>query len=117
MNNLKNLRKSKNLSQSEVAKIINKTTSAYGYYEVERNEPDLQSLIKLADYYDVSIDFLVGRPRPFDFPIVATDIQKKLINYILTLDDSLCEKIEAYAYGINDGKKDQQKIQGIFGGK
>ncbi len=117
MKNLKELRQQKHKTQLELAIDLNLPRTKYARYESGESDPSLDTLKKIADYFDVSIDFLVGRPRPFDFPIVATEIQKQLINHILTLDDSLCEKIEAYACGLNDGKKDQQKIQNSFGGK
>ena len=115
--NLKKIRQNHGKTQLEVSNAINITQFTYSNYENEKTEPNIETLKKLADYYDVSIDFLVGRPRPFDFPVVATDTQKALINHILQLDDSLCEKIDAYAYGLDDGKKDQQKAKDSLGGK
>jgi len=113
---LKSLRVSINLTQAELAKIINKTTAAYGFYEIGRNEPDLATIRKLADYFDVSLDFLIGRPHPHDLPMVATQVQRELINHILQLDDSLCEKVEAYICGLDDGKKQQQQtISNLMG--
>ena len=55
---LKKLRLDNNFTQEEIAKIINKSAVAYGYYESGRNEPDLQTLIKLADLYQITKLFL-----------------------------------------------------------
>lgn len=111
MNRLKELRLKKGLNQKEIANELNIEYQNYNKYELNKNEPNIATLIKLANYYDVSLDFLVGRPRPFDFPIIASETQKALINHILMLDDTLCEKIDAYAYGLDDGKKAQQNTK------
>ena len=58
---LKMLRKEKDLMQEDIAKVLGCTQRKISYMEQGVTEPDLQSLIKLADYFDVSIDFLCGR--------------------------------------------------------
>jgi transcriptional regulator with XRE-family HTH domain len=58
---LKELRISKNLSQKDIAKYINKTTQSYSLYERGERDPDSATLIKLADFFDVSVDYLLGR--------------------------------------------------------
>lgn len=60
---LKQLRKEKGLTQSEVAKILNITVSAYGNYELNQREPSIEYLIKLSDFYGVSVDFLIGHSK------------------------------------------------------
>lgn len=58
---LKVLRKENHLNQEEIAKILGCTQRKISYMEQGVTEPDLQSLVKLADYFGVSIDFLCGR--------------------------------------------------------
>lgn len=58
---LKELRKEKNKTQIELAKLLNTTSQSYGRYELETSEPTIDTLCKLADYYGVSLDYLVGR--------------------------------------------------------
>ncbi len=58
---LKELREEKNLLQKDVAKYLNITTSAYGYYEQGKRKSDIETTKKLADFYDVSTDYLLGR--------------------------------------------------------
>lgn len=58
---LKILRKENHLNQEEIAKILGCTQRKISYMEQGVTEPDLQTLIKLADYFGVSIDFLCGR--------------------------------------------------------
>lgn len=71
------LRKSKNLLQREVAFACGITTAAYGSYEKGDREPTLETLSRLADFFGVSVDELLGRtPQLFDDARVPkTEIQ------------------------------------------
>lgn len=55
------LRKEENLSQKEVAKEIGVAVRAYQHYEYGEREPQLSTLVRIADFYDVSLDYLAGR--------------------------------------------------------
>lgn len=58
---LKELRTSKGLTMEQLAKEIDSTKGTISNYENKNKKPSLDMLIKLADYFDVSIDYLVGR--------------------------------------------------------
>ncbi len=58
---IKDLRIKNNLLQKDIAKIVNKSPVCVGDWERGRVEPSIKDLIKLADYFQVSIDFLIGR--------------------------------------------------------
>ena len=58
---LKSLRKSKNIKQTEMAELLSITTRNYQAYEYGKIDPPSSKLIKLAEYFDVSLDYLVGR--------------------------------------------------------
>lgn len=60
-NRLKELRNSKNLSQEELGKIIGITTSMIGMYETGARNPSYEILTKLADYFNCTTDYLLGR--------------------------------------------------------
>ena len=55
------LRNQKNLPQDAVAKSLGIGMRAYQYYEYGEREPKLSTLVKLADFYGVSLDYLAGR--------------------------------------------------------
>lgn len=57
---LQQLRKEKGLLQSELAKVLNTTQRRISYMENGVVEPDLATLISLANYFEVSTDFLLG---------------------------------------------------------
>lgn len=56
---LKLIRKQKNLNQQKVAMDLNISRESLSYYENGRRSPDIQMLLKLSDYFNVSIDFLI----------------------------------------------------------
>lgn len=58
---LRELREENHLLQKDVAKYLNITTSAYGYYEQGKRNPDIETVNKLADFFNVSTDYLLGR--------------------------------------------------------
>ncbi len=59
--NLRELRELKGVSQAQVARAAGITETGYQNYEVSRRTPTLEKLLALADYFNVSIDYLVGR--------------------------------------------------------
>ncbi|MCR5022538.1 helix-turn-helix transcriptional regulator [Ruminococcus sp.] len=58
---LKELREKNKFTQKEVAEKVNITQRAYAFYETGDREPSIDTLIKIANLYNVPIDILVGR--------------------------------------------------------
>ena len=98
--NLINFRKQRGLTQEEFAPLIDLKTSAYRAYETGRNEPNITTLKKIADFYDISVDQLVCRPRPYDLPSYTTQEQKNVIKTILQLNEINTMKVQAYCLGL-----------------
>lgn len=99
---LRMLRKEKTRhSMKEFGKIFGLSESAIGMYERDEREPDLKTLNKIADYFDVSIDYLVGRSesnqvneRMFENAGITNDeyknlspYQKEVIDFFLTREN------------------------------
>lgn len=61
MQRLKGLRLSKNLTLKQVAETLGMVQRNYQRYETGEVDPPLSKAIALADYFDVSLDYLVGR--------------------------------------------------------
>ena len=59
---LKALRAERHITQKELADAVGMSRSAIGMYEQGQREPDIWTLAKIADYYGVSMDRLLGRP-------------------------------------------------------
>ncbi len=58
---LKDLREDKDLLQKDIADILNITQQQYSKVELGINQLNYENLIKLADFYKVSIDYILGR--------------------------------------------------------
>lgn len=61
MNRLKLLREEKELLQSDIGKILGVTSNAIGYYENGKRDIPTEYVIKLAEYFNVSTDYLLGK--------------------------------------------------------
>lgn len=62
-NRLKHLRKEQKISQADMAKLIDVTPQAYSRYELGQRELGYEMLCKLADYFNVSVDYLIGHEK------------------------------------------------------
>jgi len=58
---LKELRKAKGNTQKTMADLFDMTESSYRRYEINRSTPHHETFLKLADYFEVSLDYLAGR--------------------------------------------------------
>lgn len=59
--NLKALRIEKNISRKQLSEVLNVSLRLISYWENGERECSFDMLIKIADYFDVSIDYLLGR--------------------------------------------------------
>lgn len=57
---LKELRESKELTQKQLAELLNINSVTYLHYEKEQREPPLALLVEIALFYNVSVDYLLG---------------------------------------------------------
>lgn len=60
MNRLRDLREDKDILQKDIAKILNTTQTNYSKYELEKIEIPNKVLIQLANFYNTSIDYILG---------------------------------------------------------
>ena len=58
---LHSLRKERNLTQADISKEIDISLNSYRRYERNEREPDAPTLARMADFYGVTLDYLVGR--------------------------------------------------------
>ena len=59
MNRIKELRIEKNISQNDLAKLLNTSQQSISFYETGKRDPDTETLNVLSDYFNVSIDYLL----------------------------------------------------------
>lgn len=78
---LADLRTEKKLTQTELANQTSISRSRLSLYETDKREPDLQTLVQLANFFDVSTDYLLGisdKRIPADCSTTADDLIKRL---------------------------------------
>ncbi len=61
---LRSLREERGYSQKEIASALNVATSTYNQWETGKREPDYETLRRIADYFHVTTDYLLGRESP-----------------------------------------------------
>ncbi|MGF7145349.1 transcriptional regulator with XRE-family HTH domain [Anaerotaenia torta] len=75
---LKQLRQKHKLTQSELAEILGLKPTAISNYESERNEPSIEKLIVLSQYFEVSCDYLLGITDSY-LPIGGEILDKDIV--------------------------------------
>ena len=93
------LRDKRGLTQEELATSLGISRAALSHYEKNRREPDTETLSKVADLFQVSLDFLAGRTSQ---PTTTLDPDVKQFADELELSNN--ELLEKYALTI-DGRK------------
>ena len=76
MNVLKELRKSMHKTQQQVANDLNIVQQKYQQYESGKHQPDHEMLLELANYFNVSVDYLLGRTEIKDNQNINNKITK-----------------------------------------
>ena len=92
---LKKLRHQKKLTQKQRANFLNVSTSTYSLWEQGRNQPDIDRVKELADFFDVTVDYLLGRET-------TTSTQEK------TIEDTI-RKLEEVTEQLKHIFRDQQE--------
>lgn len=79
-NKIRELRKQKKLTQAELAKVMSVSQQTVGAWETGRAIPGSDTLGDLADLFNVSTDYLLGRPEKADDDQVDLDLERALDN-------------------------------------
>ena len=108
---LLDLRRSKGLSAAAVAEKLGIKTRTYSSYENEEREPNISTIIKLADYYNCTTDYLLGRDAPAPLTLIEMiqsddtmlPLERAFLARYLISDDKqrkwLCDMMRATAAG------------------
>ena len=109
---LRELRLKNNLKQDEFAKIFNIKRATYSNYENENTQPPLEILIKIANYFHVTIDELVGRKQEniIDKGLL-NNVEIDIIDKLRFLDRDNQIRLQAYTNALYDNQ--QQEIETI----
>lgn len=100
---LKELRMSYGLKQSELAEKLSISTSRYGQYERGDRTPDYKMLIKIADIYSVSLDYLLDRNTK------QSEEDNALVKKIKFADDEIKSHVEQFLNFLLQQKQEDDK--------
>lgn len=106
MNKIKELRIAKNLNQSRLAQIIGIAQPTLSGWETGRTQIDYDNLIKLANFFEVSIDYLLGQSPNMNFQAFLQPTDTSLMNTNASKAAQLSGKVLASG----DEKKIEQTL-------
>lgn len=86
------LRKQKNLSQYELAEQLGFSRGKLANYEQGTRQPDFETLQKIADFFGVSLDYLLGREAEQTNDTSLSKAQQDIIEFFMKLDGKLFEE-------------------------
>lgn len=89
---LKELRKKNGITQVEFAKTFNISNGTVGNWESGTRQPDNEMLTKIADYYGVSVDFILDREKDPSKEEPATDNEKLMMQLFRSAPAELQDK-------------------------
>lgn len=98
---LKSLRKSKGITQTELAKNFNVSKSTISMYELGEREPSFEVLEKLSSFFDVTIDYLLGntdtKEQKEKTPSNDEDVKVALFGGDSEVTDEMWNEVKQYA--------------------
>lgn len=109
--NIRFLRTSKGLKQSELATVLSTTQSTIGKYERNEVEPNIDTLIKLSNFFGCSTDYLLGREQEDGLIVIdnssntISDIEQHILDVFRNLTNRNKIKVVGYVDGIYAGQQ------------
>lgn len=116
-NLLKTLRVEKGLSQARLAKVLGITQDSISLWENGKRFPDTQYITKLADFFGVSTDYLLGRSdelgyvtmQNFPAPPALSNEETELLARFREMDRAQKVRVMAYCEGMSDANRSKYK--------
>ncbi len=84
--NLRLVRKNRGISQQQLADVLGISQQSVNKYENHNIEPDIATLIKISDYFGISVDFLIGRSENEDVEKMILTDERYVLNIYRSLD-------------------------------
>ena len=107
VNNIRTLRKSAGLTMKQFGSLMGVSESTISLYETGKNEPDIKMLIKMAEYFGVTIDTLVGcnpsmqsdetKKQP---PAQGEELDNSLISLLMDLNPQDAQRVRDFVQGL-----------------
>lgn len=109
---LKELRFFKKITQTELSQVLGVSQQTVGSWETNNSTPNLTMLGKLADYFEVSADYLLGRNEN-DLGNILSDDQVMLLDAFGELDVVNRQKVLGYIEGLCHEQKRNKKVKSL----
>lgn len=87
---LRYLRSTRNITQREIAEYLGVSPSTVGMYEQDRRQPDIETLMRIANFYGVPLSSLAGYPEE------ESENKRELLKLVDQLDDDQLKELESY---------------------
>lgn len=110
---LKKLRKEKGITQIDLAKILNVANGTIGNWESGNRQPDYITLQKIADYFNVSVDYLLGRADKKNDDIVFDDFTYAMYHESENLTTEQKEALLNMAKLFNENTKEEYTFKAV----
>ncbi len=106
MERLRELRLKRGMTQTQVGDLIGVSCVTIGRYEAGEREPSNAKIAALADYFGVSVDYLMGHDdQPQPAPSPADQIKQGVAAEMMRMSIPEMERVYDYARFVNQGKK------------
>lgn len=113
VNRIKELRNKKGIKQADLANFLGVVQGTLSYWENDKFDVDNASLQKLADYFNVSTDYILGRTDDPPLSQKKVSVNDKDLKIAFwgnpNEDDELLEDVRSYAQFVKDRKEAQRK--------
>lgn len=108
--NIKKFREKIGISQRQLALKLNITQQNLNRYELGKNEPNIETLIKIADFFNISTDELLERQSKVINLNFVSEQKQNIINYIYNANNNIIDKLEAYIEGVKFAEEERQEL-------
>lgn len=103
---IKELRLKQKKTRKQVAESLNMGMQNYINYEMGYRRPDYETLMKLADYFGTTVDYILEHNSPYVMDIsLLSQTQIDLMDKIKNCSEKTCLQLDAYLDGLKSNKK------------
>lgn len=107
---LKDLRKEKGITQKQLADMLKVGRPTIAGYETKGKEPDFDTVVLLADYFGVTVDYMLGRDetrkKPAEIDLDGlSEVQRANFELLKALSPEEAVRVQAYIQGLRDARK------------
>ena len=100
MNRIRELRKKKNLTMKDLGDAIGVAESTVSLYETGKRQPDQETLLLLANFFHVSLDYLVGRINNEKPTAIGDGLDRELIDLMSGLSPQEVQRVRDFVAGL-----------------